>query len=64
MDSLTTFDPSETSGFITINAIRLKKVSLLLRPFGAEMLARSCVGIGANFFLQYGLQLSEAGIEL
>lgn len=27
MDSLTTFDPSETSGFITINAIRLKKVS-------------------------------------
>lgn len=28
MDSLTTFDPSETSGFITINAIRLKKVSL------------------------------------
>lgn len=37
MDSLTTFDPSETSGFITINAIRLKK---------------------------YGLQLSEAGIEL
>lgn len=26
MDSLTTFDPSETSGFITINAIRLKKV--------------------------------------
>ncbi|KAF6798862.1 argininosuccinate synthase [Colletotrichum sojae] len=29
MDSLTTFDPSETSGFITINAIRLKKVRLL-----------------------------------
>ncbi|KAI3547678.1 argininosuccinate synthase [Colletotrichum abscissum] len=28
MDSLTTFDPSETSGFITINAIRLKKFGL------------------------------------
>ncbi|GKT84292.1 argininosuccinate synthase [Colletotrichum tofieldiae] len=27
MDSLTTFDPSETSGFITIQSIRLKKAS-------------------------------------
>ncbi|KAG5914890.1 hypothetical protein E4U61_005227 [Claviceps capensis] len=37
MDSLTTFDPSETSGFITINAIRLKKYGLQLAEAGIEL---------------------------
>ncbi|KAL2107316.1 hypothetical protein VUR80DRAFT_5410 [Thermomyces stellatus] len=37
MDSLTTFDPSETSGFITINAIRLKKYGLQLAEAGVEL---------------------------
>ncbi|OLN95730.1 Argininosuccinate synthase [Colletotrichum chlorophyti] len=36
MDSLTTFDPSETSGFITINAIRLKKYGLQQAEAGLE----------------------------
>ncbi|OHE96017.1 argininosuccinate synthase [Colletotrichum orchidophilum] len=36
MDSLTTFDPSETSGFITINAIRLKKFGLQKAEAGIE----------------------------
>lgn len=37
MDSLTTFDPSETSGFITINAIRLKKYGLQMAEAGIEL---------------------------
>ncbi|KAG6010522.1 hypothetical protein E4U21_005873 [Claviceps maximensis] len=37
MDSLTTFDPSETTGFITINAIRLKKYGLQLAEAGIEL---------------------------
>ncbi|KAK7397714.1 argininosuccinate synthetase [Neonectria punicea] len=37
MDSLTTFDPSETSGFITINAIRLKKYGLQMAEAGVEL---------------------------
>ncbi|KAH6880076.1 argininosuccinate synthase [Thelonectria olida] len=37
MDSLTTFDPSETSGFITINAIRLKKYGLQMADAGVEL---------------------------
>ncbi|KAL3302737.1 argininosuccinate synthase [Colletotrichum asianum] len=36
MDSLTTFDPSETSGFITINAIRLKKYGLQMAEAGIK----------------------------
>ncbi|KAK1988789.1 argininosuccinate synthase [Colletotrichum cereale] len=36
MDSLTTFDPSETSGFITIQAIRLKKYGLQMADAGIE----------------------------
>ncbi|KAK7425736.1 argininosuccinate synthetase [Neonectria magnoliae] len=37
MDSLTTFDPSETPGFITINAIRLKKYGLQMAEAGIEL---------------------------
>ncbi|KAH7170712.1 hypothetical protein EDB81DRAFT_876734 [Dactylonectria macrodidyma] len=37
MDPLTTFDPSETSGFITINAIRLKKYGLQMAESGIEL---------------------------
>ncbi|RBQ98640.1 hypothetical protein VDGD_10449 [Verticillium dahliae] len=37
MDSLTTFDPSETSGFITIAAIRLKKYGLQVAEAGLEL---------------------------
>ncbi|TQN66424.1 Argininosuccinate synthase, partial [Colletotrichum shisoi] len=36
MDSLTTFDPSDTSGFITIQAIRLKKYGLQMAEAGVE----------------------------
>ncbi|GJD02572.1 argininosuccinate synthase [Colletotrichum higginsianum] len=36
MDSLTTFDPSDTSGFITIQAIRLKKYGLQMAEAGIE----------------------------
>lgn len=36
MDSLTTFDPSETSGFITIQAIRLKKYGLQMAEAGIK----------------------------
>ncbi|GKT49141.1 argininosuccinate synthase [Colletotrichum spaethianum] len=36
MDSLTTFDPSETSGFITINAIRLKKYGIQMTEAGIK----------------------------
>lgn len=36
MDSLTTFDPSETTGFITIQAIRLKKYGLQMASAGKK----------------------------
>ncbi|GKT79718.1 argininosuccinate synthase [Colletotrichum tofieldiae] len=36
MDSLTTFDPSETSGFITIQSIRLKKYGLQMAESGVK----------------------------
>ncbi|KAI0109350.1 argininosuccinate synthase [Hypoxylon sp. NC0597] len=36
MDSLTTFDPSETTGFITIQAIRLKKYGLQMADAGIK----------------------------
>ncbi|KAF4944352.1 hypothetical protein FSARC_14700 [Fusarium sarcochroum] len=36
MDSLTTFDPSETTGFIAIQAIRLKKYGLQLAQDGVK----------------------------
>lgn len=43
MDSLTTFDPSETSGFITIAAIRLKKYGLQVAEAGLEQIGRAHV---------------------
>ncbi|KAJ0299010.1 hypothetical protein Brms1b_013259 [Colletotrichum noveboracense] len=36
MDSLTTFDPLDTTGFITIQAIRLKKYDMQMTEAGVK----------------------------